>query len=64
MVYNYFISEAKKNIDKIDKLFEIDTMKKKTKIVRNFVEFYKQYSSLNESISYDFEVSKTDLKEI
>jgi len=57
-------SQAKQCVDKIDKLYEIDTARKKSKIVKMFMDFYKQHVCLNDSISYDFEISKEDLKQI
>jgi len=65
LIINLFINSlAKECIDKIDKLYEFDTFKKKTKIVKTFLDFYKQFVSLNESISFDFEISKGDLEEL
>jgi hypothetical protein len=51
-------------MDKVETLFEIDNRKTKSKIVKLFNEFYKQYSSFNDSIPIDFEITKNDLKDI
>ncbi len=51
-------------IDKIDKLYEFDLLKKKSKIIKMFLEYYKQIINQNDSVSFDFDISIEDLREI
>jgi hypothetical protein len=50
---------AKQVIDKINKLFEIDKTKRKGKIIKLFMEFYKEFSENNDNM--DFEITKEEL---